>query len=255
MVAAKHLHNEGYRVDLAENGEEAVKAFAAKHYDLVLMDVQMPVMDGYDATRAIREHRKSRPANGAVQRGADGVPIIALTAHAVKEYIDKCIESGMNDFVTKPLRRTTLVAMIEKWTSAKRPGRPRPAPGSRRRQSTPPCPCDFEKAVAEFSGDRLFLEELLAEFLGSVRPKLAVLREALDAGDAETVHREAHAINGAAANLTANPLAAVARVLERVGESGVLDSGRDVLERLAAEFARLEECAREQTDRTPTVST
>ena len=103
LVTSKHLHKEGYSVDLAENGKEAVNAFAAKHYDLVLMDVQMPVMDGYDATRAIREIERDRHELG--QTDGDTVPIIAMTAHAVKACIDKCIESGMNDYVTKPLRR------------------------------------------------------------------------------------------------------------------------------------------------------
>ena len=244
LVATKHLRDEGYHVDLAENGEEAVRAFSSNHYDLVLMDVQMPVMDGYEATRAIREIEQTR--RGQAGGEEDGVPIIAMTAHAVKEYVDKCFASGMNDFVTKPLRRATLVAMIAKWTPARQSGGRIGGP----RQPSPAAdagvPMDFDRALEEFDGDRPFLEGLLGMFLGNVRRQLAVIRHALDSGDAETVQREAHTIKGGSANLTANELSKVAHALEKVGESGVLDSGHDVLERLAAEFARLEEYVAER---------
>jgi signal transduction histidine kinase/DNA-binding response OmpR family regulator/HPt (histidine-containing phosphotransfer) domain-containing protein len=244
LVALKHLHNEGYHVDLAENGVEAVGAFSAKRYDLILMDVQMPLMDGYQATRAIRDIEHARREQEKTAH--DGVPIIAMTAHAVKESIDKCLVSGMNDFVTKPLHKKTLMAMIEKWTPAKQPGGCVPEP----RQPTPPVPAgapmEFEKALQEFDGDRPFLTELLDEFLGNVHRQLGVIHQALDAGDAEKVRREAHSIKGASGNLRAMELAQIARALENVGESGVLDGGHDVLERLAAEVGRLETFAAQQ---------
>jgi CheY-like chemotaxis protein len=222
LVAAKHLQCAGYEVDLAENGEEAVKAFAATAYDLVLMDVEMPIMDGYQATRAIRALEQERGAEGP------GVPIVAMTAHAVKEYLDKCLEAGMNDYVTKPLRKKTLIEMVERWTV----GGPAPADAA----------MDFDQALAEFENDRELLEEVLDEFLDNVRRQIDILRQALDAGDAERVRREAHAIKGGAANLTANALAEVARRLEDLGRSGVLDGGGEVLAQLAVEHVRLENC-------------
>jgi HPt (histidine-containing phosphotransfer) domain-containing protein len=99
---------------------------------------------------------------------------------------------------------------------------------------------DFDKTLEEFDGDRPFLEKLLGEFIADVRERLNVIHQALDAGDAKTVRAESHAIKGGAANLGANPLSKVAHALEHIGNTGVLDNGHDVCERLVAEFTRLE---------------
>jgi signal transduction histidine kinase/CheY-like chemotaxis protein len=232
LVAAKHLECAGYQVDLAENGEEAVKAFAAAPYDLVLMDVEMPVMDGYQASRAIRALERER------EQQTPAVPIVAMTAHAVKEYLDRCLESGMNDFVTKPLRKKTLLETVAKWS------RPHVASAD-----TASAPLDFDQALVEFENDRPLLEEVLDEFLGNVRRQLDVLRQALDAGDAERVRREAHAIKGGAANLTAHDLAGIAHRLEDLGRSGTLEGGQQLLARLAAEHGRLEKHVAQRIER------
>jgi signal transduction histidine kinase/DNA-binding response OmpR family regulator/HPt (histidine-containing phosphotransfer) domain-containing protein len=249
LVAAKHLQGAGYEVDLAENGKEAVDAFAAQAYDLILMDVQMPIMDGYEATRAIRDVEQARRDAG--EAGCTAVPIVALTAHAVKEYVDQCLESGMNDFVTKPLRKATLVTAVEKWIPPRLRGRGTPRPAATARKCGPPAAFDFARALKEFEGDRQLLEEVLVEFVAAVRCQLPVLGAALAAGDAERVQREAHSIKGGAANLTADGLSRAARELEHIGNSGTLDGGQDALERLAAEFARFEEQVRGQVPTEP----
>ncbi|MCP4577129.1 MAG: response regulator, partial [Deltaproteobacteria bacterium] len=111
QVAMRHLSGAGYPVDLAEDGRQAVEAYQRKNYNLILMDIQMPIMDGYAATREIRKiESRNRPTT------AGPVPIIAMTAHAVKGYREKCLEAGMDDYITKPLRRKRLLAMAEKWT-------------------------------------------------------------------------------------------------------------------------------------------
>ncbi len=116
QVAIRHLHGAGYQVELAENGSQAVEAYHRQHYDLILMDIQMPGMDGFEATRTIREAELGKnPSPGTVSR----IPIVAMTAHAIKGYKEKCIEGGMDDYITKPLRREELLAMTEKWTSPK----------------------------------------------------------------------------------------------------------------------------------------
>ena len=111
QVALRHLQKAGYQVDLAEDGKQAVEVYSKKRFDLIIMDIQMPVMDGFQATEAIRNIENKDDHE-------DRIPIIAMTAHAVKGYREKCIEAGMNDYLTKPLRRKALVEMIEKWVVA-----------------------------------------------------------------------------------------------------------------------------------------
>ncbi|MCP4414923.1 MAG: response regulator, partial [Gammaproteobacteria bacterium] len=107
QVALRHLHSAGYSVDLAENGLEAVNAFQKKRYDLILMDLQMPIMDGYEATGKIRELEKrlKRESGNGISAEKKKVPIVAMTAHAIKGFEEKCLEAGMDDYITKPLRK------------------------------------------------------------------------------------------------------------------------------------------------------
>ncbi len=116
MLARTILARAGYQVDLADNGGAALKAFAEQNYDLILMDVQMPIMDGLSAAREIRVQE----AQGKTSRR---VPIIALTAHAISGYREKCLEEGMDDYITKPLRKKNLLKKIAHWL-----GQPAAAP-------------------------------------------------------------------------------------------------------------------------------
>ncbi|MER3446093.1 MAG: hypothetical protein C4291_04310 [Candidatus Dadabacteria bacterium] len=110
-LGRKILENAGYDVDISENGEVAVESARRSQYDLILMDVQMPVMDGFSATREIRIWER--------RQGLKRTPIIALTAHAMDGYRDKCIENGMDDYITKPLKKKTLIETVEKWTGTR----------------------------------------------------------------------------------------------------------------------------------------
>ncbi len=110
-LALTYLRNSGYTVELAENGLEAVAACKQKHYDLILMDIQMPQMDGITATKAIREFESQKNTAAEGRR----VPIIAMTAHAMKGYREKCLHAGMDDYITKPLRKNDLLGMVKKW--------------------------------------------------------------------------------------------------------------------------------------------
>jgi len=113
-VATKYLSTAGYEVDLAEDGQKGVAAYKLKEYDLVLMDVQMPVMDGYEATKEIRAHEMKVDAHGSSH---NPTPIIAMTANAMQGDREQCLEIGMNDYISKPMKRDELLAMVEKWTS------------------------------------------------------------------------------------------------------------------------------------------
>jgi PAS domain S-box-containing protein len=120
MVAKRHLEYAGYQVDLAEDGKQAIDAFKCNHYELIFMDVQMPVMDGYQATKFIRDFESELAAmeNGNVRETMHRVPIIAMTAHALSECKQLCLEAGMDDFLSKPFTRSELLLMASKWLKA-----------------------------------------------------------------------------------------------------------------------------------------
>ncbi len=119
-IAYRHLQKHGCQVDLAENGEEAVKAFINNNYDIILMDMQMPVLDGYEATGRIRELESSSLSyeERAFKTTGGRVPIIAVTANAMKGDKEKCLAAGVDDYLSKPLKRKDLIDMIEKWLAS-----------------------------------------------------------------------------------------------------------------------------------------
>jgi CheY-like chemotaxis protein/HPt (histidine-containing phosphotransfer) domain-containing protein len=291
QVAMRHLYGAGYQVDLAEDGQQAVNAYERRHYDLVLMDIQMPVMDGYEATREIRklETGKSSTDNSSLTTDLSRIPIIAVTAHAIHGYRERCLEAGMDDYIAKPLMRKELLAMVDKWTTSNAGDvfKPTGAMSSSRQAlcgfrtrsafskalKAQPCanadlkseienpysfqgvsrksemdsaPMNFERAIEEFEGDKEFLMEVVDGFLKNVRAQIGTIHQAISDGNAEVVRREAHAIKGGAANLTAGELSGIAFELENIGKSGDLKEGIQVIERLEKEFYRLETYARDR---------
>ncbi len=239
QVAHMHLTSVGYEVDMADNGQQAVEMHVQAPYDLVLMDLEMPVMDGYAATTEIRRLEQAHPG------GHDPVPIIALTAHALKGLEEKCLKVGMNDFMTKPLRRKSLLDMVRRWLaqayvpaeeiSVIPPSENEPMVA----EKTLPPPIDLDQALEEFVGQSAVLHKVLSGFQEAAREQIGRIQAALDSQDAETVRKEAHAIKGGAANLTADRLSAIAYELERVGASGNLGHAAAILDQLTAELARL----------------
>jgi PAS domain S-box-containing protein len=252
-IAQRHLQQAGYEVDLAENGQQALEAFKRKSYDLIFMDIQMPILDGYQTTKAIREIESAladlKNKNGGNQKPISGIPIIAMTAHAMKEHQALCLEAGMDDFISKPFTKKTLMAKAAKWVN------PRLGQTSRRISSVlfqtafepeeraakvrSEKPFDLEKAIAEFEGDQAFLAEIIEGFFAKVTEQIGILRQALSAGDAETIRKEAHSIKGGAANLTADVLSEVAFELEKKGKSGELQGAAEIIDELQKEFESL----------------
>ncbi|MCP3964708.1 MAG: response regulator [bacterium] len=107
LIARKHLELLGYNVDVADNGVEALEAIARNSYDLVLMDCQMPELDGYEATRRLRR-----------QLGGRRLPVVALTAHVLHGDRERCLAAGMNDYLAKPFHQDNLCAVLERWLPA-----------------------------------------------------------------------------------------------------------------------------------------
>jgi len=212
----------GWKYDSVSNGKLAVHALETRSYDLVLMDVQMPEMDGYEASRLIRDP-KSSVLNHSV-------PIIATTAHAMKGDSEKCIAVGMNDYLSKPIDPNALARIVDKWLVRKEhPGResasiePRPA-GNRPTVEPTPSSSVFnrEAFTLRMMGDEGFAHEVAAGFRKDLPSLLSSLRKQIASGDTRAIARQAHKLKGSAANVGGETLRNVAREFEQAGEQGDL---------------------------------
>lgn len=237
-VILSFLQTSSYHVDLAENGRAAVEAFRRKVYDIVLMDVQMPELDGYEATRLIRALERESASGRRV-------PIIALTAHATREDQNKCVAAGMDDFLSKPIRRTVLLETVDSWVDGRGPLPEKSVGPERRLMETDP-PIDLERARREFLQDEPLLRQLLADFLGDAKGRVADIREAVTRGEAEKAAREAHTLKGAAANLAVDRLSALAREVEAAAQAGLWEECLGAIAHLEREMERLASYLREK---------
>ncbi|WP_254442176.1 response regulator [Duganella vulcania] len=208
QVASEILQRAGVKADLATSGEEAARMTAAGAYDAVLMDIQMPDMDGYQATALIRADQ----AHGKL-------PIIAMTAHAVAGYRERCLEMGMNDYVTKPIDPDTLYAVLATWVEpgqaraeAAAPGPARSAPDTA--SSVTVRGIDMEAAMERLGGQSRLLERLLGLFAKDFGASLQQIQDAIDHGDFLKAADQVHKIRGAAGNISATDLFETATALE-----------------------------------------
>jgi len=234
-VARYMLENLGLEVSIASDGKEAFDHLAQHRVDLVLMDCQMPEWDGLMATRAIRERE--------MQTGSARVPIVALTANAMAGYGDTCRESGMDDYLAKPLREEELLSVLRRWMhpAVARDVEPPPPDQAdiKAEVQTPAFALDKVKALCR--NDRAQVNEMLNLFIDSTAPLLAALRAAIERGDARDAARQAHQIKGAAAYLDAKAMTALAAEIETAAKHDDLDTSRGVLPTLQTEFDALSE--------------
>ena len=227
-VAVRFLEKLGYRADVVTNGIEAIKALETTPYDLVLMDVQMPDMDGIEATRIIRSPR-SRVLD-------HGVGIVALTAHAMKGDKERCLEAGMDDYLSKPVQLDELMHAIERFKSGSSP-KPMTTAASEE------CMI-FDRAgvLKRLGGDGDFLKELFNMCLREMPRQIAALKDALACRDAKRLEREAHSLKGAADNIGAMGLKAAALDMELAAKRGDLESTAGVLDKIGDAFALFRQC-------------
>ncbi len=222
-VALIHLNKAGFEVDTAVDGGEALEFFTQKDYDLVLMDIQMPVMDGYESAAAMRAFEKIR--NAREKSGRAPVPIVALTAHAIKEFTDRAIKIGMDDFLLKPLKRKDLYAMCGKWLGAADavacPGQTAPAGGAINGEAEKSADYfDLGGLMEDFDGDGEAVSGLVKYFVENVRTQIVSMRRAMESGDLKALGRESHSIKGGAGNLNAPRLSEKAAALEQACARG-----------------------------------
>jgi len=249
-VAAKMLERAGYRVDLAENGREAVEAVARTCYAMVFMDCQMPEMDGYDATREIRrreamgkgpEAHKGEKHAVLSPHASRHVPIIAMTANAMRGDREKCLEAGMDDYIAKPARREDLEAVLVRW-QPDRAGSPDEHPASSSEESeeieggTASVDPAVLKDLRQLDDTGELLTILITHFLDDTPRHLAVMQAALRERQAAILAETAHVLKGSSGNLGAGRMQQLCGELQTLGRANDLTTAGDRLARLSAEF-------------------
>ncbi len=209
QVALGILERLGYHADAVANGIEALQALADIDYRLVLMDCEMPEMDGFEATARIRS--QDSPVRNPV------VPIIAMTAHAIQGDRERCLAAGMDDYVAKPISPKVLARVLERWFVNSPP-----PPEDNGEAEALPGILDEQGLLARLMGDIALLRTLVHEFEEDAPQRIAAIRTYLQAGDAGAVRYEAHTLKGASANMGGEALHRAAEQLEQAASAGDL---------------------------------
>ncbi|MGZ6316738.1 MAG: response regulator [Anaerolineales bacterium] len=281
-LAVVLLQKAGYSVDAVDNGLKAMEKVKTEHYNAVLMDVQMPEMDGFEATRQIRHWEAPLSRH---------IPIIAMTAHAMAGDRERCLEVGMDDYLSKPLDPKALFNALDRWipgaelldaeagkrvetedygaihaedafsnmTLGKEVGlfgeaaqESAQAAGDDSAAEASPVlseslPVDFEAALFRFGGDRDFMSEMCKEFAAGLPERVAEIRECVEANDAGKLGRLAHNLKGVALNFSADPLAQIAARLEEAGKREDLSDAPELLQGLDKAMRSLQEYMQNQS--------
>ncbi len=274
-LAVTLLQKAGYSVDAVESGDLAVEKAKPGGYNAILMDVQMSGMDGYEATGLIRAWE------GEVGRHT---PIIAMTAHALSGDRERCIEAGMDDYLSKPLQPNVFYAMLERWTttgqetgvstetksdkssqmaySSIQPpnfdddglfgeeAQPKPPESASHREYIQKdfsmiAPMDVESALYHFDHDREFMTEMLTVFLSGLPERLSELTNATNETNANKLARVAHNLKGTCLNFGTEPLATLSAELEEMGKRDDIEFARFLVGQLQGEAVRLQEYVKE----------
>ncbi len=229
-LATDLLTGAGMTVEVATNGQEALQRLEETAFDGVLMDIQLPVMDGYAATRQLRAQERFKE-----------LPVIAMTANAMEGDRERCLEAGMNDHIAKPIDVHEMFRTMARWIHPSRQAatpRPRDARGS---GAWPPLPgVDTAAGLQVAAGDEVLYRRLLDRFRLDGGRFLDRIREALDANDTGTAQRHAHTLKGTAATLGAGELSAAAAALEQgLREGGGEERIRELLQRVRQSLQRV----------------
>jgi two-component system, sensor histidine kinase and response regulator len=233
LVATRIFQKLGHQVTVVGNGREALSAVQAGKFDLIAMDVQMPEMDGLDATSAIRSWENAAGRH---------TPIIAMTAHAMKGDRERCLAAGMDGYTSKPIRIRELERAIAQLISPPKPSKEGVSKGSHVGGVV-----DGAALLAGIDGDRRLLRELVRLFLADCPQRLAELKAAIRRGDAGAIGRAAHTLKGSVGNFAAQKAFAACQRLEKIGRDGDLGNAGQAWVTLESEVAFLSDELRRLT--------
>ena len=225
-VATTFLEQRGHSVVVVNNGNEAVAAFEAGAFDVILMDVQMPEMDGFEATAIIRDKQKTT---------GNHIPIIAMTAHAMKGDRERCLDAGMDGYISKPIRKEELYKTIEEIGSG--------SGGVQTAQEDKVVAdqvFDKEEALDRVGGDMDILKELVEVFFEECPKLMDEIRDAIASSDATALRRAAHTLKGTADIFSAKCVVETALKLETMARDGSLDSVEETWSALEKEISRFQ---------------
>jgi two-component system, sensor histidine kinase and response regulator len=216
MLATKVLEKLGHKVTVVDNGRKAVDAVRAGNFDVVAMDVQMPELDGLEATRAIREWEAA---------GDRHVPIIAMTAHAMKGDRERCLDAGMDEYVSKPIRSADLAAAIERVCGTDKP-----------------VAAVDRKGLLDFlDGNEELLEQITPIFLEDCPKQMAAIGKAIRNGNGEKIRFAAHALKGSVGNFRATRAVELAQRVEDAGKADNVSAAQELLPALEQEITRVQD--------------
>ena len=238
-LAVAILNKQDHHVTVAGDGRQAVECFEREHFDLVLMDMQMPELDGLEATAAIRKFE---------QQSGTRVPIIAVTANAMIGDREQCLKSGMDDYLSKPLRPDDLFVMIHRLTSKPRADQA-PAPAADSTSGLINEVFDYATSVEQVGDDAELLTQLVAVFIEQLPKLLQPLAAAVAGADANAIRKTAHALTSSVSVISATRAKNVARKLELMGLNSELASVDLVHAELLQEISLL----RKALDSTPSL--
>jgi len=219
-LAVRLLEKQGHTVVVAGDGQAAVAAVAQQHFDVVLMDVQMPVLDGLEATAVLRAQEQTTGTH---------LPILAMTAHAMQDDAERCLAAGMDGYLAKPIKPAALLAALEELLGDVAA----PLPPS----SVPPL--DLAQALDTVDGEKALLEDMAAVFLTDAPAWLDKLQTAVATGDTSQTGRLAHSLKGAVGALGATTAYALAAELEAMGQAGHPEGTATVLGSLEDEIQKV----------------
>jgi len=241
LVAVDMLRNRGYRSEVAGTGLEALERLAAGRYGLVLMDCQMPELDGYEATGEVRRREGEERHT----------PVVAMTAHAMEGDAERCIAAGMDDYLSKPLRPEALERVLDRWLvglslePATAPAAPAPEPGAFEAPAPAAAPDGLvlldPTVLGDLGGDPAMLAELFSVFREEAAQRATTARSAAEAGDAEALRQAAHSLRGSSASVGARALADAAGAVEDELRAGRTHDLEALAVRLEAALERTED--------------